>query len=432
MKDALNKFVNEKFLPLSMKVLNQRHLMAIRDGMIVSMPLLIVGSIFVVIFQLPIDAYQNFMSGLFGEGFKNIVWNTMDPATTGIVTMVASFGVAQAFVKQQNIKGDIAAGFISVSAYLVLTPPAAEGGWTADTFGAVGMFLAMIVALIAAEIYCAILRRNIVIKMPDSVPPAVSDSFTSLIPAAVILTLAFFVRQGMAMTSWETCQTVIYSLVQAPLTAVGASLPGNLVASLLNGVFWIFGLHGQTIVGTIFNPLWKAAQLENLAAFQAGATDMPNIITSQFMLCNVWIGGGGCTLPLVVYMFFFAKSKQVKQIANVAIVPSIFNINEPIIFGLPIVLNPVLALPFILVPCVLTAFNYAVISMEIFPAPVGIAVPWTCPMIFSGYLLTGAKISGAVLQILNFIIGFLIYMPFIARWDRMKLNEEKGLDEIAE
>lgn len=424
----MNNFINDKFLPFSMKILNQRHLMAIRDGMIISMPLLIVGSIFVVIFQLPIDAYQNFMSGIFGEGFKNIVWNTMDPATTGIVTLVASFGVAQSFVKHQKVRGDISAGFISVSAYLVLTPPAEAGGWTGDTFGAVGMFLAMIVALVSGEIYCAILKRNIVIKMPDSVPPAVSDSFTSLIPAGVVLTTTFFVRQGLAMTTWETCQTIIYSIVQAPLTAVGSSLPGNIFASLLNGVFWIFGLHGQTIVGSIFNPLWKVAQLDNLAAFQAGATAMPNIITSQFMLCNVWIGGGGTTLPLVVYMFFFAKSKQVKQIANVAIVPSIFNINEPIIFGLPIVLNPVLAIPFILTPVVLTVFNYVVIDMGIFPAPVGIAVPWTCPMIFSGYLLTGAKISGAVLQIINFAIGFMIYMPFISKWDKLKQAEEHATE----
>ena len=426
----MGNFINEKFLPLAMKVLNQRHLMAIRDGMIISMPLLIVGSIFIVIFQLPIDAYQNFMSGIFGEGFRNIVWNTMDPATTGIVTLVASFGVAQAFVKNANVKGDIAAGFISVSAYLVLTPPAETGGWTGDTFSAVGMFLAMIVALVAAEIYCAVIRRNIVIKMPESVPPAVSDSFTSLIPASIILTLAFILRQTVGLTSWGTCQTVIYSLLQAPLTAVGASLPGNIFASLLNGLFWVFGLHGQTIVGTIFNPLWKIAQLENLAAFEAGAATMPNIITSQFMMCNVWIGGGGCTLPLVVYMFFFAKSKQIKQIAKVAIVPSLFNINEPIIFGLPIVLNPVLALPFILTPVVLTIFNYAVISMGIFPPPVGIAVPWTCPMIFSGYLLTGAKISGAILQILNFIIGFLIYMPFIAKWDKLKLEEENASETV--
>ena len=426
----MGNFINEKFLPLAMKVLNQRHLMAIRDGMIISMPLLIVGSIFIVIFQLPIDAYQNFMSGIFGEGFRNIVWNTMDPATTGIVTLVASFGVAQAFVKNANVKGDIAAGFISVSAYLVLTPPAETGGWTGDTFSAVGMFLAMIVALVAAEIYCAIIRRNIVIKMPESVPPAVSDSFTSLIPASIILTLAFILRQTVGLTSWGTCQTIIYSVLQAPLTALGASLPGNIIASLLNGVFWIFGLHGQTIVGTIFNPLWKIAQLENLAAFEAGAATMPNIITSQFMMCNVWIGGGGCTLPLVVYMFFFAKSKQIKQIAKVAIVPSLFNINEPIIFGLPIVLNPVLALPFIITPVVLTIFNYVVISMGIFPPPVGIAVPWTCPMIFSGYLLTGAKISGAILQILNFIIGFLIYMPFIAKWDKLKLEEENASETV--
>ena len=426
----MGNFINEKFLPLAMKVLNQRHLMAIRDGMIISMPLLIVGSIFIVIFQLPIDAYQNFMSGIFGEGFRNIVWNTMDPATTGIVTLVASFGVAQAFVKNANVKGDIAAGFISVSAYLVLTPPAETGGWTGDTFSAVGMFLAMIVALVAAEIYCAIIRRNIVIKMPESVPPAVSDSFTSLIPASIILTLAFILSQTVGLTSWGTCQTIIYSVLQAPLTALGASLPGNIIASLLNGVFWIFGLHGQTIVGTIFNPLWKIAQLENLAAFEAGAATMPNIITSQFMMCNVWIGGGGCTLPLVVYMFFFAKSKQIKQIAKVAIVPSLFNINEPIIFGLPIVLNPVLALPFIITPVVLTIFNYVVISMGIFPPPVGIAVPWTCPMIFSGYLLTGAKISGAILQILNFIIGFLIYMPFIAKWDKLKLEEENASETV--
>lgn len=421
----MQKFINEKFLPFSMKIMNEPHLKAIRDGLIVSMPLLIVGSIFVVIFQLPIDGYQKFMADIFGEGFKNIVWNTIDPATTGIVTMIASYGVASQFVEVKGIKGASSAGFISISSYLILTPPLAEGGWSGDVFGSTGLFLGMILALLVAEVYCWAIRRDFVIKMPESVPPAVSDSFASLIPAGIILTAAFFIRQGMALTSYETMQNLVYSVVQAPLTALGTSLPGNIFATFMNGAFWIFGLHGQSLVGSIFNPIWKVAQLENLEFFKVGA-EVPNIITSQFMLCNVWIGGGGCTLPLVVWMFFFAKSKQVKQIANVAIVPSIFNINEPIIFGLPIVLNPTLAIPFILTPVILTIFDYFTISMGIFPAPVGIAVPWTCPMIFSGYLLTGAQIGGAILQIINFVIGFFIYAPFIASWDKQKLKEEAG------
>lgn len=421
----MNRFIEEKFLPLSMKILEQRHLRAIRDGLIISMALLIVDSIFIVICQLPIDAYQDFMANVFGDGFKNLVWNTIDPATTGLIGLMAAFGVCNEFVKNEKIHGSEVAGFVSVAAYLTLCPPAAEGGYGSEPLGSNGLFLAMITALLVAEIYSRLVKRNIVIKMPDAVPPAVSASFTSLIPAAVILTLALCVRLLMSITPYETAQALIYTIVQAPLTVFGTSLAGNIVAGVGNGLFWIFGLHGQTIVGSIFNPLWKAAQLENLDFFKAGL-EVPNIITSQFMLCNVWIGGGGATLPLVVWMFFFGKSKQVKQIARVAIVPSIFNINEPIIFGLPIVLNPTLAIPFILSPVVLVIFDYVTISMGIFPRLVGIAVPWTCPMIFSGYLATGAHIGGAIIQILNFIIAFAIYMPFAMAWDKQKLAEEKG------
>lgn len=158
-------------------------------------------------------------------------------------------------------------------------------------------------------------------------------------------------------------------------------------------LLWACGLHGANIVGGVMAPIWFGAMDTNRIAFQAGDA-LPNIFTQQFFEIWINIGGSGATLALVVTMFLRSRSKQMKQLGKLAIGPAVFNINEPIIFGMPIVMNPMLLIPFIITPLVTLVLTYIGMSTGLVAKPAGIAVPWTMPPIFSGYLATGGKISG--------------------------------------
>lgn len=173
------------------------------------------------------------------------------------------------------------------------------------------------------------------------------------------------------------------------------------------------------------SPVWLSLMDQNRIAFQAGQ-DVPNTITAQFFDLWIYTGGSGATLALVVAMLLFARSQQLKSLGRLSIAPGIFNINEMVTFGMPIVLNPLLLIPFILVPVVMTFVSYFAMEWGLVARPSGAAVPWTTPILFSGYLGSGGKISGVVLQIVNFILAFLIYLPFLKMWDKQKVAEEKG------
>lgn len=175
------------------------------------------------------------------------------------------------------------------------------------------------------------------------------------------------------------------------------------------------------------SPIWYGAMDENRLAFQAGEV-LPNIFTIQFFEIFINIGGSGATLALVITMFFRSRSKQMKQLGKLAIGPAVFNINEPIIFGMPIVMNPMLLLPFIVSPLLMMIATYIGMSTGLVAKPAGIAVPWTMPPLFSGYLATGGKISGAVMQLINLFISFAVYYPFFRMWDKQKLKEESELE----
>lgn len=193
-------------------------------------------------------------------------------------------------------------------------------------------------------------------------------------------------------------------------------------------LLWACGLHGANIVGGVMAPIWFGAMDANRIAFQAGDA-LPNIFTQQFFEIWINIGGSGATLALVVTMFLRSRSKQMKQLGKLAIGPAVFNINEPIIFGMPIVMNPMLLIPFIITPLVTLVLTYIGMSTGLVAKPAGIAVPWTMPPIFSGYLATGGKISGAVMQAINIITAFIVYYPFFRMWDSQKLKEENELEQ---
>lgn len=405
---------------------NQRHILALRDGIVLAMPLLIIGSLFIIISDFPVEAYQTFMAGIFGEGWGDFVWNDVFVATTSLIAVIATFGIAKSLVDSYDLDGT-PAGIVALSSFFVLLPLDVETwGWNADLFGSSTLFMGMIVALLIGELYRIIVKKNLVIKLPDSVPPSISNSFVALVPAGAAIVLSLIVKMIFRATPFGDLGTFINAVVSAPLTIAGTSYPGALFATFIEQLLWSFGIHGSSVVTAVMEPIWLNANLENLAAFQAGATQLPHIITQTFIENFMWIGGSGATLPVVIYMLCFARSKMLKDLGRLSIAPGIFNINEPVVFGLPIVLNPFLMIPFILSPLAIFTISYFGMYLNIFPRMVGVSIPWTTPYLISGYLATGGRFGGVLLQIVNFVVAFIIWLPFIRSWDKKNVAMEQA------
>ncbi|UFT99149.1 PTS cellobiose transporter subunit IIC [Radiobacillus kanasensis] len=439
----MNRFMEileNVLLPVADKLNNNRYLTALRNGFMVALPLIIFGSIFVVIANLPFldkaiseDAYAAYQAAL----------GPASAATLSIMGLFVIIGIGYKLV--EHYKGEaIYGGVVAVASFLILTPQTidfvtSEGATEAvggviptSVLGAQGMFLGIFTAFIAAELYRFFTQKNLTIKMPAGVPDAVARSFSALIPIALTLTVFLVVRILFSFTKYDTVQNFIYTLIQAPLTELGSGLPATIIAVLLIQLFWFFGLHGQIIINSVFDPIWYALNDENLAAFQAG-TDLPNVVTKQFIdTFIVGIGGSGMTLAVIIGIFLIGRSRQLKELGKLGAPAGIFNVNEPIIFGLPIIMNPLVLIPWLLAPVVVAIVTYIAMSTGMVPRPAGIIVPWTTPALLSGFLATGNNIMGAVMQAINIVIVFVIWWPFLKIMDKQYYeNENKGSETKA-
>lgn len=382
-------------------------------------PLTMFGSIVVVICNLPFlnDEMKALLNELLGSG---------QSATMSIMTVFVTFGIGYYLSKSYDVEG-IFGGAISFASFLILTPffVTSDSGETIsnvlslDRLGAKGMFLGMIVSFIAAEIYSRTSRKGWQIKMPDSVPPAVAKSFAALIPA--ILTLSIFTAINAIVTVGlnTNLHDVIYNIIQVPLVGLGSSIWATLLAIFFIQFLWFFGLHGQILVNSVMDPVWNTLMFENLEAYKAGE-HLPHIITKPFMeVFTVGLGGSGMTLAVVIIMAFFLRKKQYRDVGRLALGAGIFNVNEPVIFGLPIVLNATILIPWVIAPIIVTAFNYFVMAIGIVPAPTGVSVPWTVPIFFSGIIATNS-LAGGLLQIVDFILVGFIWYPFLRMLDKQE------------
>ncbi|WP_409294231.1 PTS cellobiose transporter subunit IIC [Peribacillus sp. SCS-26] len=435
-----NDVLENKVMPVAGRIAGQRHLQALRDGIILTMPLIIVGSLFLILGFLPIPGYADFMARTFGDAWLTKLMYPVG-ATFDIMALIAAFGIAYRLAEKYNVDA-LSAGAISVAAFLLATPyqvPFTPDGATEAVMvggaipsvlmGSKGLFVAMLIAMISTEIYRVIIQKNIIIKMPDGVPPAVAKSFVALIPGFAVIALIWVLRLIVENTSFESLHNIVGEILGKPLGVLGGSLIGSLVAVFLIQLLWSCGLHGASIVGGVMGPIWLSAMDANRVAFQAG-DGLPNIFTQQFFDIFIYIGGSGATLALVTAMLIRSQSQQMKQLGRLAAGPGLFNINEPITFGMPIVMNPLMIVPFVLTPLVMVIVTYIAMSTGLVARPAGIAVPWTMPPIIGGYLAAGGKISGAVLQLVNFALAFGIYYPFFRMWDKQKYSEEQGAIEI--
>jgi len=259
--------------------------------------------------------------------------------------------------------------------------------------------------------------------MPEQVPPALIRSFEALIPVAITVLLMTLITVVFRID----LHGVIGKLV-SPLVTVGDSLPGVLVPVFLITFFWSLGIHGDSIVGTIARPLWEVFLANNAEAVVAGEA-IPHAAPETFFQWFVWIGGSGATFGLVICMLFFARTKYSKTLGKTALAPSIFNINEPVIFGVPIMLNPIMLIPFVVTPLVTSTLSYFATVLGLV-TPTYIMPPWTLPAPIGAYLATGGDWRAVVLVVVNVAISFVIYYPFFRMHERKLIEEEEAEQRI--
>ncbi|ALF10609.1 MULTISPECIES: PTS cellobiose transporter subunit IIC [Parageobacillus] len=415
-------------VPIAGKLNNSRYLQVLRDAFMLAFPLTIFGSIAVVIANLP------FLDKVMSEGSLNTlreILNVAPNSTMGVMTIFVVFGIGYYLSKSYEVEG-IFGGAIALASFFILTPfvlnvegkEAVQGVIPLDRLGAKGMFLGMLTAFVAAEIYRKIVQKNITIKMPAGVPPAVAKSFAALIPAVVTLTVFLVANMIVTQLFHTNMHDVIYNAVQAPLVGLGSGIIPTLIAIFVTQILWFFGLHGQIIINSVMDPIWNTLSLENLNAYTKTG-EVPHVISKQFIeVYTVGMGGTGMTLAVIFAILFFMKSKQMKQVAKLGIGPGIFNVNEPIIFGLPVVMNPLIIVPWIISPMVVTFVTYLAMSSGLVPPPTGVAVPWTVPIFINGIMATNS-LAGGILQLVNFAIVLIIWFPFLKFIDRMNLQKER-------
>ena len=423
----MNKFLNEKLMPVASKMASNKCLIAIRDGITLAMPLLIIGSLLMVIatgFAIP--PLEKWLGDM---GIATYLWKGSD-SSFGLIGLVASFGIAYSLTKQYNVDG-VPSGIVSLSTFILVTPfvtGEAGNGMPTTYMAAQGLFVAIVLGLINGWVYQWFINHNIQIKMPDSVPPAVSKSFSAILPGATLIVGWLIVYGVLDAFKLPNLHMIAKTVLGTPLGLLGNNIIGVVILVMCCSGLWFVGLHGGNIVNKIMEPIWLTNLGENAEAFKAGE-NLQHIFTTPFIDNFVYIGGAGATIGLVLALAWMARrknaSKQAKTLTPITVVPGLFNINEPTMFGIPVVLNILLLIPFVVAPVVNLIISY--LSMASGLVPLTYTAPgWTTPPVISGFLATGS-IRASILQIILVVADILLYLPFVAAVEkRFKADEEQA------
>ncbi|MBR1633982.1 MAG: PTS sugar transporter subunit IIC [Lachnospiraceae bacterium] len=433
----MGSWLNEKVMPQVMRFVNTPAIQALKDGMVGTIPLIITGSIFLILGQLPVEALAE---AIRNAGLEELFLKAYG-ATFQINAIVAVTGIAYAYIKNAGYE-PYSGCMVALGSFLTIQPNARdifdESGEVIGTASSIidktwtggqGMVAAIIVGLLVGWGYSAILRRDIRIRMPEGVPEGVANAFTALIPAMVIITVTMILEGIATLGFGDDLISLIYTWIGIPLQGLTDSYVGVLVATFLISFLWFFGVHGSSVVSGVLGGIWTANYLENEELFQAGnlTLDTGHIVTQQFVDQFITVTGSGLTVGIAIYCLFFAKSEQFKTLGRLEIGPAIFNINEPILFGIPIVMNPILGVPFILVPMFSATIEYVAIATGLCPMYRGILVPWTTPPIISGFLVGDWRT--AVLQLVIIVMSIIVYFPFIRIVDKQAVVAQETSTE---
>jgi PTS system cellobiose-specific IIC component len=404
----------------------QRHLLSIRDGIVSALPLVLVGSLFLLIAQPP---YKPWVEALQKSGIEETLLIPFR-LTIGLVAVYVSFSVAASLARRYDTD-PVGAGLVSAAGFMLSAKPfqaVAEGAvgthgrapllvLPMQSLGAEGLFVAILIGLLSAELLRFFLARRWTFRLPAGVPPAVAKSFASLAPAAVMLTLCWLVFHVLGLDLFALTRVA----VGRPLAALSNTLPGVLLIVLIDSSLWLVGVHAAALLA-VLQPTWLQLITENMQAAARGMSVLPNIGSREFYIWFIWLGGSGASLCLP-FMLLRARSLALRSVARLALIPGVCNINEPVMFGVPIVMNPSLAIPFIVAPVAATLVTWFSFQYNLVMRP-HIIVPWTLPAPVGAYLTTGGDWRAVVLMAANFILTALIYIPFIRAYDAQLAQAE--------
>lgn len=428
MKDKLQNVL----LSISSKVETNKYLGSIKEAFTMFVPFIIVGS-----FGSMLNILVSGANGL----AQWIPWlSNLSPAFTAInfvtiscMSLPIAFLIGYKLAEKENLP-QLESGLIGLLSYLAVCPntistvveglkdPVVLNGLGAGVIGAQGLFVSMIMSMVAVKFFGLLTNIDAIkIKMPDSVPTGIARSFNILIPIFIIIT-AFSVGGCLFNTFTGNYLNVwIYNIIQLPLQALANTTGGILVLALVNQLFWFLGIHGGMVIEGVRGPLSAAGLAENISAVQAGGV-ATNILTRGFWTSFVVVGGGGITLSLLIAIFIFSKREDHKSIAKFSLIPGICGINEPVVFGLPLVLNPIFAIPFIL-NSVIAAF-IAVVATNIGFLTCGVLdCPPGLPVFVTGFISYG--IHGIIVQAIILIVTFIIWVPFVLMSNKQARLEQK-------
>lgn len=475
-QSGFSKALNETIFPAIMKFVNTKAITALKDGIVYSMPFIIIGSIFLILNNIPIPAVS---AAITASGW-GAIFNQAYTASFAIMSVWAAIGIAYVYARNEKVEA-LPAGLTSLATFILIqslsianplvaamgksgtgvsdasgkvvwtgtqlanyidkAPKAVQAFMSQDVTGVInltwlggqGMIGAIVVGLLVGWTYTAMMKRGWQIKLPEQVPANVAGQFSAMIPAGIILTVAMVIYGLLSKFANTNAMQLIYTWLQTPLQGVSDSLGGALIIAFMVPFFWFFGVHGGMIMGAVTGGLLIPNTADNAALTAAHKLTLANgahIVTNEFYNNFINLTGSGITIGLVIFTLFFAKSVQLKSIGKIEAVPAIFNINEPFLFGLPLVMNPWLAVPFFLTPVIVALTTYLVIWSGIVPPLNGVAAPWTTPPIISGFLIGGWKM--AIWQAIVLVESALIYFPFARKYDNYLLSEEKAKAEEEE
>ena len=421
-----SKFV-QKFTTFAAKLGNQIHLRSLRDAFATIMPLYILAglavllnnTVFTWIFSGDTLAQVQYWGIVIANGTLNI--------SGALIAAVIGYCLA----KNKDFDNPVAAAVISLVALIVMmpntnmiTPDGAEKAVAVSgvipfaNLGTGAMFAGIIISLIATELFIRISSiEKLRVNLGDNVPPAVGKSFNVLIPVIIVITIFAIASALIFNITGTNMIAIITNFIQEPLRHVSTGLWGCIIIYSLGNLLWLFGIHQSVIYSSILEPLLIINITENIAAFSAGQA-IPNIINVSQVTTFGLIGGSGSTLCLLIATLLIGRNKATKNVAKLAAAPGIFNINEPVIFGYPIVYNITMAIPFVLVPAMGILVSYFATSLG-WISPCVSMVPWTTPPLISAFLATAGDWRAVVLQIVVIIIGILIYIPFVKINDKV-------------
>ncbi|MFV0255187.1 MAG: PTS sugar transporter subunit IIC [Erysipelotrichaceae bacterium] len=430
-------WMEQHFVPVAAKIGSQKHLVAVRDAFISIMPITMAGAfatlLNVFIRDLPtqwgMTDFVNAVQPIIAVN-GNVWWGTIAMLSIAFV-FALGYQVAKAYKAPE-----LAGGLVAIGSFLAVTPQAisltaesgeAVGGWGFLAYGyldARGLFTALIIGLLSGIVYSILMNKKITIKLPDSVPPAVSKAFASIIPGVVAIYLCGALAVIVSTITGSSIADLITTYIQLPFLALSQGLVAVLILVLGVQLLWFFGIHGTNVLGPVLDGVYLAALNTNNSLFMSGTpvNELPYFWTRGSFDAYVWMGGAGCTLAFVIAILIFSKRKDEKTIAKLSAPMGIFNINEPVIFGIPVVLNPLYFIPWMLVPFVLTLIAYGVCATGLI-TPVYNTIPWIMPPGIYAFLATGGDLLAAALALFNLAIATAIWGFFVLLANKFEIKD---------